>query len=90
MLLIVQLLNMAVDNVLLHVLRDVEEAVHLLQQLQLKAELIADNLQQWSASLTGISLVGKTQISQEPSSKFCMEKKGKIFGLCIAMDLSCS
>ena len=38
MLLQVQLLNMAVDNGLLYVLRDVEEVVYLLQQLQLKAE----------------------------------------------------
>ena len=47
MLLIVQLLNVAVDivdNGLLHVHRVVEEAAHLLQQLQLKAELIAYNL----------------------------------------------
>lgn len=90
--LIVQLLNMAVavDNALLHVCRDVEEVAHLLQQLQLKAELVAHNLQHWSASLTGIALVGKAQIGQEPSSKFCMGKKGRTFDSCIAKDLSCS
>lgn len=38
------LLTMAVDNDLLYVLRDVEEVEHLLQQSQLKAELIAPNL----------------------------------------------
>ncbi len=61
MLLLVQLLRIAVDSCLLHVLRDVEEVAHLLQQLQLKAEHIAHNLQQWSE----ISLEGKQQVSQE-------------------------
>ena len=61
MLLLVQLLRIAVDSCLLHVPRDVEEVAHLLQQLQLKAEYIAHNLQQWSE----ISLEGKQQVSQE-------------------------
>ncbi len=68
---------MAVDNDLLYMHRVAEEVAHLPQQLQLKAELTAYNLQHWSASLTGTSLVGKTQVPQEPSSKVCMENKGR-------------
>ncbi len=68
---------MAVDNDLLYMHRVAEEVAHLPQQLQLKAELTAYNLQHWSASLTGTSLVGKTQVTRTQQQGLHGEQRKK-------------